>query len=341
MSDAVRPGLVSVITPCYNAERFIGETIASVEAQTYQPIEHIVVDDASRDGSWTLVQSKGSRVRAFRQPRNAGAAAARNVGFACSSGEYLMFLDADDVIGPDVLRVLVGVLRDRSDTIAACSWQRLVHSGDTWRPASAETSLPEPGADPLLGWLNGIWVPPCAVLWRRDVYERVGGWDETLTVNDDGDLMMRALARGVALVVAENGGALYRAHGTEHLSLSRNVFAERHLRSQLRVLVKLIDELQSMDRLSPYRDRIGVLLLELALTCHQGGFVELARECSMRSEAMVGRRVASRTRLGRLLTRLLGVERKERLAHALARFGVLTAARKQRLALERKHADRS
>lgn len=341
MTGERAPGLVSVITPCYNAEPFIAETIASVASQSYQPVEHIVVDDASRDRSWEKIQAHESTIRAIRQPQNAGGAAARNRGFSLASGEYLMFLDADDLIGPDVLAALVGAARREGNVIAVCPWQRLVERQGGWDVVPAETSLPKATDDPLLGWLNHIWVPPCAVLWRRDVYERVGGWDETLTMNDDGDLMMRALARGVSLVAADRGGALYRAHGSDRLSVSRNVFTERNLRSQLRVLVKLTDELTALDRLPPYRERIGVLLLELALTCHQVGFVELGRECSARGEALVGRRVVSRTRLGRLLTRLLGMERKERLARLLAPIGLMTSERKRFAELRQTSRDQS
>jgi len=339
MSGAVAPGLVSVITPCYNAEQFIGETIASVAAQRYQPVEHIVVDDASRDGSLRVIEAHGTQVRTIRQPENAGGAAARNRGFAAASGEYLMFLDADDVIGPEVLDALVRTARDTPDAVAVCRWQRLVQRDGRWTSAPPETSLPRPDADPLLGWLEGVWVPPCAVLWRRDVYERVGGWDETLTMNDDGDLMMRALARGVRLAVADGGGALYRAHDSGRLSVSRNVFAERHLRSQLRVLVKLVEELDALRHLAPYRNRIGVLLFELALTCHQVGCEELARQCSTRAEALIGPRVVSRTSMGRLLTRLLGMQRKERLAQLLARLGVMTRERKRFSELRRTSRD--
>jgi glycosyltransferase involved in cell wall biosynthesis len=265
-----------------------------------------------------------------------GPSVARNAGLEAAVGEFVMFLDADDVIGPDVLEALVSASRESPHAIAVCSWSRLVERDGQWTSAPAETPLPEPDADPLLGWLHGRWVPPCAVLWRRELYESIGGWDETLTMNDDGDLMMRALARGASLVVAHGGGALYRAHGTDRLSVSRNLFAERHLRSLLRVYVKLVLELEGLGRLEPYRERIGVLLLELALAAYQVGFPEVARECSARAEALVSKRAVSRTWLGRLLTWVLGMERKERMVDRLAHMGLMTAERRRFLVLRRR-----
>jgi glycosyltransferase involved in cell wall biosynthesis len=329
-----------VITPCYNSADYIGETIASVAAQSYRPIEHIVVDDASTDESWAIVQSRGDAVHALRQPRNLGASAARNRGASLARGEFFMFLDADDVLGARTIETLVHTLRSEPEHIGVAPWQRLVRSGTEWCTEPADRPLPPAEGDQLMGWLHGRWVPPCAVLWPRSVYEANGGWDESLTLNDDGDLMMRALARGRRLAIARDGQAFYRAHGDDRLSVSKNVFAERHLRSQQRVFTKLAAELERTGRLGAYRTIIGTALRSLALTCHQLGVVDLSRECAAMADALGGRKVVSRTRGGRVLTWLLGVERKERLVEALARFGLATRERRRFTTRRRAHGDR-
>ena len=92
--------LVSVITPLYNAARFIQACSASIKAQTYQNWEHIIVDDASTDGSLSLAQelaSTDSRIRVVTLSRNKGAAYARNKATELASGDYIAFLDADDL----------------------------------------------------------------------------------------------------------------------------------------------------------------------------------------------------------------------------------------------------
>jgi O-antigen biosynthesis protein len=339
VNRAIVPGRVSVITPCFNAGAFVAETIRSVASQRYGDIEHIVVDDASTDDSWMEIQSFGDRVRAIRQPRNAGGAASRNRGAALATGEFLMFLDADDVLGAGTLQALVRLLSEQPDCIGVCRWHRLVKRGQRWSVERAERPLPDLHADQLLGWLRGRWVPPCAVLWPRAVFGNAGGWDETLTLNDDGDLMMRVLARGVRLVITDEGDALYRMHGDDRLSVSRNVFGERHLRSQLRVFIKLIDELQALGRLDPYRTAIGTSLQSLALTSHQLGAVALARECSVRGAALAGQRAVSRTWVGRMLTALLGMERKERLVGRLGALGLMTRERRRFVNRIRLHVD--
>jgi glycosyltransferase involved in cell wall biosynthesis len=329
MTTRERRGLVSVITPCYNAAPFVAETIASVAAQTYRPVEQVVVDDCSTDGSWDVVRGLGDRVRAVRVPENRGAAAARNRGFALASGDFIMFLDADDVLEPRALATLVAAARDGPAVVAVCRWSRLRRSpSGEWAVAPPDVPFP-PSPDPLDGWLRGVWVPPCAVLWRRDAYEIAGGWDETLTFNDDAELMMRALARGVTLVTA-GGGALsrYRAYGDERLSLSRNVFSEQPLRSGCRVVEKVAAELEARGRLAEYAEAIGLAYHRLALRGFQQGQLDFARQCRRRAERYAGRRAVSRTLVGRVLDRLVGTERKERLVSTLAQWGVATRERR-------------
>ncbi len=249
-----------------------------------------------------------------------------------------MFLDADDLISPDTIAALVAAVRDRgAGAIAACQWRRLRRAGDGhWVEAPAEIPFPPP-PDALRGWLESRWIPPCAILWRRDTYERSGGWDERITLNDDGDLMMRALARGAYIVPTTRGMALYRDHGTTRLSLSQDVFSAERVHSLWLVLENLTGELEREGKLAAYRRIVGRGFYSLALTCFQHGMVEAGRRCVQQGEALAGRYIVSRTWPGRLLTRLLGYERKERLVEGLAGMGLATSLRRQRRALRQVH----
>jgi GT2 family glycosyltransferase len=324
--------LVSVVTPCYNAAPFIAETIGSVQAQQYPRIEHIIVDDGSTDASWSIIQSAVPRVTAMQLERNCGGGRARNQGAACARGMFLLFLDADDLLSPDAVGSLVAAVQDRPATIGVCRWHRLRQDrGSGWSTQSSEIPFPPP-ADALKGWLEGIWVPPCAVLWRRTDYERIGGWDETLLANQDGDLMMRALAANLKLAVADGGEAWYRAHGDARLSVSTTrIMTPEKLRSHARVLDKLAVDLEAQGQLARYTEPLGMAYHSLALVGFQQGHHQLARVCLERGVAYAGVRPVSRTRAGRFLARLLGVEAKERMLSWLAQWGVATSARRRQM----------
>lgn len=334
--------LVSVVTPCYNAEAWVVETIESVLAQSYPHVEMIVVDDGSSDGSWERLQAYASRITTVRQ-ENGGAATARNRGAAMARGEFLLFLDADDLIARDTVEALVAAARRQPGWIAACPWSRLMPRDGGWVKEPPEVPFPPRVSDPLAGWLEGEWVAGCSLLWPRALFEELGGYATELSSDEDGDLMYRALAGGVGLVVAEGGESLYRSHGTSTVSVSSDLFAEHRYRSRMRVLDRLDAQLRAVGRWEQYRVPLGVAYQRLALL----GFAlhpKLARECLRKGEAYAGRAAVSRTLAGRVLVRLLGLERKERLASALAKRGVMTRERQkvaehQRLLEQRAEVD--
>jgi len=105
---------VSVLIPCYNAERWIEQAIASALSQTYLPIEVIVVDDGSTDGSWQVIQQFGDRIHATTQPNQGGNAACHRL-LQISSGEWLQYLDANDYLLPTKLEQQIQCLASQPD----------------------------------------------------------------------------------------------------------------------------------------------------------------------------------------------------------------------------------
>jgi glycosyltransferase involved in cell wall biosynthesis len=317
------PGLVSVVTPCYNAAAFIGETIQSVQAQTYAPIEHIVVDDASTDSSREVV-SRFAHVRTENLDRNRGGSHARNLGASIARGEFLMFLDADDVLAPDTLMALVSAISRRRETIGVSPWRRLQRDArGKWTLGPADVPLPVPGADHVKEWLDGTcWVPPCAVLWHHADYMQTGGWDEALSLDDDADLMMRALLDGFTPAVATSGEAYYRDQGTSGSSVSTDVFSARKIQSRIRVVDKLAMRLTQRGLLRQYAVPLGAAYQRAARDAYQQDLVVMGRACEALGEALAGAQPVSSTRMGQAARWLLGLERKERMAQALARWGI-------------------
>ncbi len=323
---------VSVIIPCYNADSFVGETIVSVLEQTWPQVELVVVDDGSSDNSWQVIQSFGERVKAVRQT-NGGGCRARNVGAKAARGDYLMFLDADDTLAPDTLEHLVHAIGDGGD-IAACPWRRLENKGDGWVKAPSSLTENPPRGDFLLGWLSGWYIPPCAILWRREAYEATGGWDENLTANQDGDLVLRALLAGNRIVRTTAGEAFYRDHGTVRLSTSKNIGSVKALRSRMLVLEKVTARLSERGALATYAVTIGQTYHNLARN-NFANSSDLARECVRLSETYAGSQSVIGSFLHCTLCRLLGVERKERLAGTLSELGILNGMRRQSEKLRR------
>ena len=119
--------MVSIIVPVYNAAKYIAQTIEMVDAQTYKDWELILVDDASRDGSAEVIEdiikSQGKRIRLIKKSRNEGAAAARNSGIDAAAGQYIAFLDADDIWKADKLEKQVRFMEERQAEFSFHSYE--------------------------------------------------------------------------------------------------------------------------------------------------------------------------------------------------------------------------
>ena len=330
-----RPELVSVVVPCHNAAPFVAETLESILAQTHPAVEAVVVDDASTDGSWDVVQHFAGRyperIRGLRLETNRGGGFARNRGAELAAGAYLMFLDADDFITPGALAALVAAVRDLPGTLAAGDSCKLEREGDgEWRSTGRNARLPPADPDDALrGWLAGTaWVPTCALLWRRDTYQATGGWDESLARNQDGDIAMRALLRGARIVRVPEVVGYYRLHGDARVSVSRNFVHADKLRSQLRVIDGIRGTLQAQNRLPAFARAVAADYASVALQAFQNQHWQLGREVLARARQLGLPPVQSATGLGRVLERVLGMEGKERLVQALARAGLSSSGRR-------------
>lgn len=205
--------LVSVVIPAYKAEIYIEETLRSVLAQTYTNLEVLVVDDGSPDALGEVVQriaQEDGRVQYFRR-ENAGVSAARNFGYAQSKGDYLAFLDADDVWAPQNLQC-------KLDRFAEDTALGLVHSAceeiDGESRPQGRINAGKEGylLNDLLAW-NGTCVPaPSSILVKREVLERVGGFDTALSTAADQEFFMR-VAQHYKIGAVDAVTWYYRVHG--------------------------------------------------------------------------------------------------------------------------------
>lgn len=124
----MKDGLVSIVMPAYNSEKYIGETIESVLAQTYQNWELLIVDDCSTDNTPNIVRSylgKDSRVKYYRLSQNLGAAAARNKAMYEATGEYMAFLDSDDLWYKEKLQKQTDFMKQEKINFSYTSYERI------------------------------------------------------------------------------------------------------------------------------------------------------------------------------------------------------------------------
>ena len=224
--DGAAASRVSVVVPCFNQAHFLGEAIESVLRQSHPGAEVTVVDDGSADNSHE-VAGRYPGVRRLRQPHR-GVAAARNLGLAESTGDLVVFLDADDRLLPEALEVGVESLLARPQVAFVAGASRDI-GGDGG--VTREGGQPLVTQDHFLHLLEGCYIwSGSSIVYRREAVEAVGGFDERLGAGDDYDLYLR-LAHGYPIYCHGRVVTEYRRHGTNTTRDPGVVLA-----SQLRVL---------------------------------------------------------------------------------------------------------
>ena len=199
---------VTVVIPTYNRRDLVREAIASVTAQSYPDFEVIVVDDGSDDGTAEVVQPFAGVQYVYQ--RNRGVSAARNVGVARAGGELIAFLDSDDLWYPRKLEHQVALFDRHSDVEICHTDEMWLRNGVRVNPHHKHCKT---GGDIFVRSLDLCLVSPSAAMLRRALFERLGGFDETLPACEDYDLWLRISARwpvhfiALPLVVKRGGHA--------------------------------------------------------------------------------------------------------------------------------------
>jgi glycosyltransferase involved in cell wall biosynthesis len=207
--------LVSVIIPVYNGGRYLRAALESVFAQTYRPFEVIVVDDGSVDDSGVIAQSFPD-VHYIHQA-NQGVAAARNHGIEAARGEFLAFLDQDDLWTPEKLKLQMDHLLSHPDLDYTLTQQRYFLDPGATLPAWFRKEL---FSTVHTGWVLGTLVV------RRTAFEKVGNFATGYSAANDSDWFFRAKAAGIPMAVVPELLLLKRLHDANDSGRAKEILSE-------------------------------------------------------------------------------------------------------------------
>jgi glycosyltransferase involved in cell wall biosynthesis len=227
--------VVSCVVPVFNGERYLGEALDSILAQTYRPLEVIVADDGSTDDTAGVMRRYGDRIRCVQQA-HAGAPVARNLGLAAAVGDYIAFLDADDLWHPEKLSRQMTRFAARAD-LDVC----VTHLQSFWIAAlrqEAERFRNHPLAQPQPGYVT------TTMLVTRSLFDRVGGFDTRRSVGDPMEWFVRAAESGARMELLPDVLVYRRMH---ERNLSWQSDGERRMTGAMQsAIVRVVKE--SLDR---------------------------------------------------------------------------------------------
>lgn len=254
-----QPGLVSIIIPTYNRANLIRETLDSVFNQTYRPIECIIVDDGSTDNTNQIVNDLQKNYNTddftlqYHFQVNSGAPSARNLGTKISVGEYIQYLDSDDLLYPDKIRIQVEYLKSHPTCDGVF--------GD-WEHGSIEVNELINGQkdnDLLAQFYGGRVIPTLSFLFARRIVEKIGEWDINLKRNQEVDFHLRGVLVGGDFDYFPTITGLWREHEGERIVTTNGVYYS------LLYHKKWIIKLKELNKLTPKIKKIAsVHLLYMA-----------------------------------------------------------------------------
>lgn len=251
MSTKENP-LVSIIIPLFNRRPLIGETLASIQAQSYTNWEAVVVDDGSNDGSFAHVQElacKDSRIKLLKRNKEPkGAPVCRNIGISQSKGEYVIFLDSDDLLAPYCLNRRIGVMKGNPELDFAVFHVILFYKkpGDSrilWNVFSDENDM--------YRFLNSDtpWLTSSPI-WKRNFLIQIGGWDEEAISWQDWEFHIRALSLIPKYKKFDDIPDSFLRRD-DHTRISRGDKSGKSYFSRIRLFQKIYELLSSKNQITP------------------------------------------------------------------------------------------
>jgi len=230
---------VSIIIPVYNSEKYIKECICSVLNQSHKNLEIIIINDGSTDKSFEIVQTfQDSRIKLLSQ-KNRGAASARNLGLHHASGELIQFLDSDDILDKDKIKEQITLYnneKNKDNTLYIGAWN-IIKDGKILSPSSNQIEVWHDYDNPmeiLLDFIfNNCCMPHHSYMIPQSLIKISGLWNETLSMNDDGEYMARIISQSKKIKFSPRSLSFYRSTPN---SLSKRI-SPKAATSQIKSLI--------------------------------------------------------------------------------------------------------
>lgn len=207
--------LVSVLIPAYNSALSIEQTLQSVFEQDYPSIEIIVVNDGSTDNTEEVLAKFSDRIQYYAQ-KNAGVSAARNLAYSKSKGDFIQYLDADDLLAKGKISAQVNALQNNNADVAYGDWLKFTESNGTY--TELERVSKQMQKRPEIELYTNFWVPLAALLYTRRITDKIGGWNLHLPVIQDARYALDAALNKAKFVYTPGIMAQYRAQQSNSLS---------------------------------------------------------------------------------------------------------------------------
>lgn len=212
--------LVSVIIPAYNASKTIAKTLQSVFDQDYKHVEIIVVNDGSTDTTEEVLSKYLDRITYVYQA-NAGVSVARNKGYSIANGEYIQYLDADDLLAKGKISIQIEALENNNADVAYGDWIKFTESEHAFK--ELEIVSREIQGRAVIELITDFWAPLAALLYKRTITEKIGSWNLTLPIIQDARYALDAALNNATFIYTPGVMAYYRAHDSGSLS-TKNKF---------------------------------------------------------------------------------------------------------------------
>ena len=245
----LRKTLVSILIPAYNAEKWIRDTILSAINQTWPYIEVIVVDDGSSDNTFAIAKTFESNSVKVVSQENKGASTTRNNCLAMAQGDFIQWLDADDLLAPNKISLQLNAFIGNHLELFSSSFAEFYVNPEkaTFIPSVLWNDL-EPIDFLLAIFTKNLWMNPSVWLVNRRLAELAGPWDERLSLDDDGEYFSRVVAACDRINFVPEARIYYRRHSVSSLSKSVSDKACESLLLSLSLRIGQLLQLEDSER---------------------------------------------------------------------------------------------